>query len=330
MRKTLAILAGLGLLIGIVAAPVSAVAPSHGGRIAYKYFLDAQFNQSVIVTSNADGTDRTQLTDPSTGQADDYPIWAPDGASLIFTREDHNGCGAGCDTVDIYRINADGSGLDRLTNQVATGFSSQFASFSPTGLQIAVQRVSFVNGNCCLSDIWTMNVDGSHAVQITAPAWATTGDFEPMWSPLGDQIAFTREVGDPSTPAFTQAIFVVDLHGNHLRQVTPSSIGAGGAAYAPGGQTIAFESYRDCCVDHTSQVYTINTDGTGMTQITSDGRNIEPEFSPDGRQIVFAHNPGTGRYGLADIYTMNADGSNIQQVTHTPLWDSEPDWAPTP
>ena len=33
---------------------------------------------------------------------------------------------------------------------------------------------------------------------------------------------------------------------------------------------------------------------------------------------------------ITDIYTMAADGSNIQQVTHTPLWDSEPDWGPTP
>jgi Tol biopolymer transport system component len=330
MRKTLAILAGLVLLIGAAAGPAGAAAPSHGGRIAYKYFVDARFVQSVIVTSNADGTDRTQLTHPGAGQADDYPIWAPDGASLIFTREDYNGCGAGCDTDDIFRINADGTGLSRITNQLATGASDQFASFSPDGRQIAVQHVTFVNGQCCLSDVWTMNADGSHAVQLTTPDWATTGDAEPMWSPLGDRIAFTREVGDPSTPNYAQAIFVVDIHGDHLRQITPWSIGAGGAAYAPGGQTIAFESYRDCCWDHTSQVYTINADGTAMTQITSDGRNIEPEFSPDGRQIVFAHNPGTGRYGFADIYTMNADGGDIQQVTHTPLWDSEPDWAPSP
>ena len=65
-----------------------------------------------------------------------------------------------------------------------------------------------------------------------------------------------------------------------------------------------------------------------MTQLTRDGRNIEPEFSPDGTRVPagFAHNPGIGRFGFADIYTMNADGTNIRQVTQTPLWDSEPDW----
>jgi Tol biopolymer transport system component len=331
MRKAFIVLAAVLLLAATGAAPVAATAPAHGPRIAYKYFLDSSFQQSVIVTSNSDGSDRVQLTHPGVGQADDYPIWAPDAASLVFTREDFNGCGPGCDTDDVYRINADGSALARITDPAVTDdFSNQFASFSPDGRQLAVQRVSFVNGACCLSDVWTMNADGSHRVQLTAPEWTTTGDFEPMWSPLGDSIAFTREIGDPWTPEFRQAIFTIDVRGNHLHQVTPWTIDAGGAAYAPDGRTIAFESYRDCCPGQTSQVYAINLDGTHMTQITSDGRNIEPEFSPDGRQIVFAHNPGVGRFGFADIYTMDADGSNVQQVTHTPLWDSEPDWAPAP
>ena len=328
--RLFAVVAGLVVITTALASSVSARNSASPGRIAYKHFVDDQFRQALIVTSDPDGKHRITLTHPGNGQTDDYPIWAPDGASLIFTREDFNGCGTGCDTDDIYRIDADGTGLVRVTDGTTSGVSSQFASFSPDGRRIAVQRVSFVNGNCCLSVILTLNLDGSNALQLTNPDWATTGDFEPMWSPLGDEIAFTREIGDPSTPEFQQAIFAVPVHGGDVRQVTPWSIDAGGAAYAPDGRTIAFESFRDCCRDNTAQVYTIRPDGSGMTKLTSDGRNIEPEFSPDGSQIVFAHNPGIGRFGFADIYTMDADGTNITQVTHTPLWDSEPDWGVNP
>ena len=217
--RLFAVVAGLLLVATALPSSASARNSASPGRIAYKYFVDDQFRQALIVTSDPDGKHRMTLTHPGSGQTDDYPIWAPDGASLIFTREDFNGCGAGCDTDDIYRVNSDGTGLVRVTDGTTAGVSSQFASFSPDGRQIAVQRVSFVDGNCCLSMILTFNSDGSGAVQLTSPDWATTGDFEPMWSPLGDEIAFTREIGY----LFHARVPAGDLCGSRARR--PGSAG---------------------------------------------------------------------------------------------------------
>ena len=63
-----------------------------------------------------------------------------------------------------------------------------------------------------------------------------------------------------------------------------------------------------------------------MHQLTSDGRNIEPGWSPDGKKIAFAHQPGKGANQFADIYEMNADGTGVIPIITTDLWESEPEW----
>lgn len=64
-------------------------------------------------------------------------------------------------------------------------------------------------------------------------------------------------------------------------------------------------------------VFTANSDGTGVTQLTGDQYdNIAPSFSPDGKKIVFTLDSGTGTY---QIVVMNADGT-AQQVL--PLFDT--------
>ena len=66
---------------------------------------------------------------------------------------------------------------------------------------------------------------------------------------------------------------------------------------------------------------------TGITrELTSDGRSIEPAWSPDGKRIAFV------RYSVAEengIYVMNADGTGVTRVTGpgfgTPAWSPQGD-----
>ena len=81
------------------------------------------------------------------------------------------------------------------------------------------------------------------------------------------------------------------------------------------------------------QLYTVNPDGSGMTQVTNlDATDFDqwvPDFSPDGKQIVFCygHGPSSGN-AQTEIYVMNADGSNLVQLTHDGLYDCAPRWSP--
>jgi Tol biopolymer transport system component len=64
------------------------------------------------------------------------------------------------------------------------------------------------------------------------------------------------------------------------------------------------------------QVFRVNADGTGLTQLTRGAERVdngEPEASPDGRSIVFQHGPHEGNM---EIYLMRSDGSRMRRLTH--------------
>jgi len=88
----------------------------------------------------------------------------------------------------------------------------------------------------------------------------------------------------------------------------------------PGGR-IAFSRQRSGADD----ISIMNTDGTGEVQLTHDGaRNLEPEWSPNGRKIAFSSN----KEGHFDIYVMDDNGQNLQRLTDAPANDSVPKWSP--
>lgn len=95
----------------------------------------------------------------------DVVAWSPDGRKIAFVSyRDGN--------MEIYVMNADGSGVTRLTNHPG---SDAHPAWSPDGRKIAFQ--SDRDGN---SEIYVMNADGSGVTRLTySPAY----DGEPAWSP---------------------------------------------------------------------------------------------------------------------------------------------------
>ena len=132
-------------------------------------------------------------------------------------------------------------------------------------------------------------------------------------------------------------IFVSDLNGNIIKQLTNTPGYDAEATVSPKGDKIVFTSMRSGDLE----IYTMNLDGSNVKQLTHDlGYDGGAFFSPDGKKIIFrASRPKTPAEikeykdllaeGLVqptemDLYMCNADGSHLKRVTHLP----NAEWAP--
>jgi Tol biopolymer transport system component len=159
-----------------------------------------------IYVMNADGSNPTRLTNHV--GVDRYPDWSPDGKQILFRRG-----------IDIYTMNADGSGTPtQLTFEVPPSFA-QMAVWSPDGRYIAF--MSFREGYC---SVFRMNADGSQQVNLTpkepADLPGTWCSRAPSWSANGQEIYFMSF--RPSTLGHTE-IFVMNMDGTNVRQLTDNS-----------------------------------------------------------------------------------------------------------
>ena len=99
------------------------------------------------------------------------------------------------------------------------------------------------------------------------------------------------------------------------------SVGTATADTTDGG--IVFQG----CNATTCQIYTVNPNGTALRQVTHGAAaKFHPDWSPDGRRIVFEQDSGSGSV----IWIARADGSHARQLTHPMpgFFDSWPHFTP--
>ncbi len=159
---------------------------------------------------NDDGSGRRKLADLP-NQTTVSVSWSPDGRRVMLL-----GIVNDDGLNNIYVVNVDGSDLTDITKDLtpAKGFRFIFpGSWSPDGRQIAFS--THVNdwgrGGPVNSDIFVMNTDGTHPVNLTNHPKT---DMQPSWSPDGSKILFTslRDGNDD--------IFIMDADGSNPINLT--------------------------------------------------------------------------------------------------------------
>src|SRR3954468_6093078 len=182
--------------------------------------------QIGLFIADADGGAERPLV--GLGEVDYDAVWAPDGQSIVFT-SDRNG------SADLYRVKADGSGMQRLTESPA--YDDQ-AAFSPDGTQLAF--VTTRNGGT--ADLWIMDVKTRRAKALTS---GPGGDFRPAWSPDGRWIAFASDRG--STMPFGRgrwehlqlaSVYLVHPDGTGLKPITLHGNSCGSPKFSADGKRL--------------------------------------------------------------------------------------------
>lgn len=268
---------------------------------------------------------------------------------IAFGTNRHAG---GAPAGEIYLMNADGTNLERLTDN-DPAFDDWGPAISPNGEEIA-----FVSNRSGNYDVHVMDIDGTNVRRFT-----TTPDLceiQPRWSPDGSKILYGDScdlsvVGDAD-------VWVIHADGSGAKNLTSSpDIDESSADWSPDGSKIVF--------DRDGDVYTMSSNGGDVRVLSSgpdsdyspvwcrggnvvvsshigsiDGqtdvikidtktgvrhrltfgeeRDQFPTCAPDGTKITFL----SRRDGHMQIYVMNSDGSEQVNLSRNAFSEYDPSW----
>jgi Tol biopolymer transport system component len=241
--------------LGAVWSPDGKTVAFHGSNVDVE---PPEVEVPHVFLIDAGGSDQRLLTE----MRGRFPSWSESG-KIAF---DNGGPSSG----DIFVINPDGSGLERLTNSPAA--RNIRPDWSPNG-----QKIAFTSRRDGNDEIYVINADGSEVTRLTSN---TFSDNAPAWSPDGKQIVFqsNRDGNDES--------YTMNADGTDQTRLTNYPGRDRDADWAPNGRTIAFERDAEPIANLTVQVFVMNADGTDLRQLT--GLQLPSDPSENGH-------PGWGR-----------------------------------
>jgi Tol biopolymer transport system component len=234
------------------------------------------------------------------------PAVSPDGRFVaFFGRRD-------IFTVDLYIADAaTGEIVRRLTSPNrdehfdALSFIQSSGSWSPDGSKFAFIVFADGDNQIAIMDIASrdierrISVEGVGAVQTVA------------WSPDGRSIAFSGQAGGVSD------LYLLELEGGTVRQLTNDRFANLHPAWSPDGTTLAFVT--DAATDSDNLVYgdmqiallNVASGQSRLLDLFAAGKHINPQYSPDGRDLYFLADP----QGFTDLFRIDLAANQIHQVT---------------
>jgi len=286
-------------------------------------FVSDRSGSDDLFIMNADGSGVHSLTQ---GPASDgSPAWSPDGRWIAFASTRSGGS-------DLYMVSLDGGEPLRLADHPALDGAP---AWSPDGRKIAFMSQR-EGGNW---EIYVLDVESGEVRRLTDHPAA---DQYPSWS--GEQIAF-MSARDGNFEIYTMNVDgsvqtrLTSSEGLDGYPVWSSPLGAPALASPTtftgptSGERIVFTSNRDGAGD---ALWVMAADGNQQTRLDNapnlDPQGVQqpygdwqPQWSPDGKQIVFMSNREGGEFFSENLWLINADGSGLRML---PASGESPAWAP--
>jgi TolB protein len=224
---------------------------------------------------------------------------------------------------DIYTVRVDGTGLRRLTHTPSV--SEDAPVWSPDGRTIAFaeDRVGPEKGTIAL-----MHADGSRIGTVTP---RDSVSRNPSWAPDGKRIAYDSNRAYGGAARLHRDIYTINLDGSQLRRLPvrrPRWHSAVGPAWSPGGTKIAFWAWSDSPPAWEPGIYVMNADGRRVRRLTRPaGTDRHPDWSPDGRRIVFHSRADEDLYVLdvaTGLHTALLTPRSIEaDLPEDPVWSPD-------
>ena len=177
--------------------------------------------------------------------------------------------------------------MDMVTQEVTQlttiGGGACQPTWSPDGMRLAFTAPCSDNQRSYDgSTLFIINIDGSGTAPLT---FSPIGDYDPAWSQVGNQIAFTtlRDLNRPQ-------IWILDMDSNELTNISDNA-GSGVSdfhpSWSPDGQSIVFSSIRG--VTNSPNVWVMDTNGENLIELSfSNNRtNLDPDWASGGNIVLY-------------------------------------------
>jgi Tol biopolymer transport system component len=210
------------------------------------------------------------------------------------------------DEYDIYRANADGSGVEPLIT--SKGYDAE-ATVSPKG-----DKIVFTSTRSGDPEIYTSDIDGKNIKRLTK----TKGyDGGPFFNLDGTKIVYraNHPKGKEEKAKYDEMIkkgyvrptrlelFVMDADGKNQKQITKNGKANFGPFWHPDGKRIIFASNMDAPKGRNFDLYIIGTNGEGLERITyNESFDGFPMFTRDGKTLVFSSNRNNAKEGDTNVF----------------------------
>ena len=307
--------------------PADDYAPSwspDGRRIA---FLRRVANAARIHVTSAGGAPSLKVSDFPVGATEAYALialpitWSPDGRYIVAGRDPRSATDT---TAGISLIPVDGGEVRAITRPTRPAFDFS-PVFSPDGRRLAYTSCEtpglnlplLLPGRCAVRVI---DLDATF-VPTAAPRTLTAQEVDPAgmaWSRDGKSIVFVGAGPD--------SVDLWRLWVDGTRSPEPLEIARNSGSHPEHPATVAS---RDRLVfsryGWDGHLYRFSAGRPAERVAASSSSEGNPNFSPDGRRIVFS----SFRSGNIAIWVAEADGTAARQLTRdTWKWQGSPNWSP--